>query len=555
MKSLIFVSFLASAILVGFGQPAWSSFAGILASSCGFAGFWKTMLYLPNRKYQFWVAVLWFGAAQAIQLSWMTSTHYLGLCILFVYLFLILGLGVQFALLSLFLTSGKPILFRKCLAIAGCWVLFEWSRIFFLSGFTWNPVGLSLSCSQYAIQFASLFGVYGLSFWVILVNLLALNAFFLKRTYKNGVLWALFALFPYGFGFFNQMFVEDRYQKSAPIFSVALVETALSVEQKERVESHLEDLISPLDQWVRVWRYLKPERAVDLIVLPEGAFPGTAYRPYYFLEKVKKEWVGCFGKEALASLPALESPLAFPYLYNQKIHWEVNNAFLAQALANYFHSDVIVGLNDDTDLMAKYNAAFCFHPDKRVSEKYLKRILAPVGEYIPLGHISWIAKQIEENFGICDSFDRGKEATLFSGVIPIGAAICLEEIYTEAVRELRQKGAQLLVSLSNDVWFPSSRLAEQHFDHGRMRAVENGVYLLRSSNMGVTGGVDCLGRSFERILGAEKGGGALYLSLPLYSYPTLYSWWGDLAILLLSALFSPFLFFIKGSKRENLARK
>lgn len=552
MNSIVFISFLASALLVGFGQPAWSSWAGIIASSCGFAFFWKAMLQLPNRKHRFWTAVLWFGAVQAIQLSWMTSIHYLGLSILPVYLFLLLGLGIQFALLSLFLVPGEPILFRKCLALAGCWTLFEWVRIFFLSGFTWNPVGLSLSCSQYATQFASLFGIYGLSFWVILVNVVALSVMQARR---NKMLWVLLSLFPYGFGLLHQTFVENQYQKSAPLFSVALIETGLTVEQKEKDYRHPDDLIAPLDQWVRVWKYLKPDVPVNLIVLPEGAFPGTAYRPYYSLEKVKKEWVDCFGIKALSSLPFLEAPLAFPYLRNQTIHWEVNNAFLAQALSNYFHSDVIVGLNDDTDLKGKYNAAFCFHPDHVSSEKYLKRILAPVGEYIPLSHIPWVASFIEENFGICDSFDSGKEATVFSGFMPIGVAICLEEIYTEAVRELKKKGAQLLVSLSNDVWFPSSRLAQQHFDHGRIRSVENGVYLLRSSNMGVTGGVDCLGRPFKQILGSKKGGGALYLSLPIYSYPTLYSWWGDLAILLLSALF--FLFFLlRGiSKRENLARK
>jgi apolipoprotein N-acyltransferase len=527
--------FLGSFFLVAFGQPAWSSLAGIFSSICGYACFWKAISYFPHLKQRFWISLCWFGLVQAVQLSWMTSTHYLGPLILVVYLLLLIGLGCQFALLSISISPDKSLPFFKCLAISGGWVFLEWIRIFFMSGFTWNPVGLALSSSSYSLQFASLFGIYGLSFWVILVNLVGFNIL-QARTVKNTALWIFLAFLPYGFGLVQQTWVERHYKQSASFFSAALIETALTVEQKYGSEECLEDLVSPLDQWVRVWSYLKPEKSLHLIVLPEGAFPGTAYRPDYFLDEVKEEWVELFGKEALFSFPPLEEPLAFPYLQNRKIVWKVNNAFLAQALANYFHSDVIVGLNDDTSLVQRYNSAFCFHPSARFPERHLKRILAPVGEYIPLSYIPGISQFIEGNFGICDSFLSGDKATVFSSQIPIGVAICLEEIYTETVRELRQQGAQLLVGLSNDIWFPSSQLPQQHFDHSRIRAAENGVYFLRSSNMGITGGVDCFGRPLD-FLSSTREGGALYLSLPIYSYPTLYSWWGDQGILWLSAIF------------------
>jgi apolipoprotein N-acyltransferase len=536
MNFVFWLSLLASGGVVAFGQPAWIPALGNLSAVFGFALFWKAMLLIETKKYRFWTAVFWFGAVHAIQLSWMTSTYYLGPLILVVYVLLLFGLGLQFGFLSSFLLPRQPLLFRSCLALAGGWTLLEWVRVFLLSGFTWNPVGLALSCSNHAIQSASLFGIYGLSFWVILVNLAALNAFVLRGALRSRALWALLALFPYGFGSVHRAWVERCYKAEAIPFKVALVNTALSVEQKYGDARFPEEAMASLDQWIRVWNYLDPKDRVELIVLPEGAFPGAAYRPDYAFEEVQKAWSDCFGKEALSSLPSLEAPLAFPWVDHRKIRWEVSNAFLAQGLSNLFQSDVIIGLNEE-QIAHRYNAAFCFHPHSAAPEKHFKRILAPVGEYIPLSHVSWIAQFIQENFGICDSFDVGKEATVFSGLLPVGAAICLEEVYGAAIRELRQNGAQLFVSLSNDVWFPSSYLAKQHFDHGKIRSVENGVYLLRSSNMGVTGGVDPLGDELPCLPSSE--GGALYLSLPIYSYPTLYSFWGDQAILFLSLIFLP----------------
>ena len=541
MDLLFWIYLLSSGFLVAFGQPSWGAYLGAAAGAFGFALFWKAMCYFPEKKHRFWLSVFWFALIQAVQLSWMTSTYYVGSGILFVYLFLLFALGLQFGFLSLFISSGKSISFHRCLALSGCWVFLEWMRIFFLTGFTWNPVGLALGCSPYSTQLAALFGVYGLSFWVILVNLCAWNSLFCRQMMRSKWLWGILAFFPYVFGWLHQNWVEIQYEKSATPFSVALIETKFSVEQKYGNPNEGNEWLSPLAQWAEVWKYLKPDIPVDLIVLPEGAFPGAAFSPYYSLEDVKEEWVQCFGENSLTSFPPLKDPLAFVCLENNKICWKVSNAFLSQALSNYFHSDVILGLNDEEPVF-RYNAAFCFHP-QQIPERYVKRILAPVGEYIPLGSFSWISNFIGKNFGIYDSFDVGNEANVFSGSIPVGVAICLEEVYSSVVRELRQNGARLLVSLSNDGWFPCSRLPQQHFDHGRIRSVENGVYLLRSSNMGITGGVDCLGRSLDCLPLSNSGGSALYLSLPIYSYPTLYTWWGDAGILFFSAfcLFFSFL--------------
>ena len=94
------------------------------------------------------------------------------------------------------------------------------------------------------------------------------------------------------------------------------------------------------------------------------------------------------------------------------------------------------------------------------------------------------------------------------------------------------------MNVTNDGWYPYSRLPEQHFIHGRMRAIENGVPLLRACNTGVTAGVDSLGRTIARFENSEGNfeleKGALYIPLNLYSFSTLYTFWGDVLILILS---------------------
>lgn len=521
---LILISF----CLVAFGQPAWIASFGSLAAALGFALFWRGMLFYTRPRDRFFLSLIWFSCVQGVQLSWMTTMDYMGPLILIVYFFLIVGMGAQFGLLS-FLFEGE-IRFHKALAIAGSWVLLEWIRLFFLCGFTWNLVGLSLASSSFSLQFASVWGVFGLSFWVILVNLLALNAL-LQKSKKSAAVWASLALVPYLYGFIQQTYVERTIPISKQL-RVALVQTALFPEQKDFLSHSPDQFIPPLEQWERIWKQLDLDKQVDLIVFPEAALPLGAHKLNYDLTSMQKYFHS-------DSYPPIRPPYA---LFNRG-KWQVTNAFLIQALANELNSHVIVGL-DDVDYWGKYNAAFHFQPKNLSYERYEKRILVPLAEYIPLRRWPFIVRFAAEQFGIYSSFDPGHEAKVFKAQIPIGVSICLEETFSHLIRDLRVNGAQLFVNLTNDIWFPRSKLPEQHFDHGRIRAVENGVCILRACNSGVTGGVDCLGRPMQRLPISEERASVLYLTLPVRSFSTLYTWWGDWAILGISsgALASYFLF-------------
>ena len=163
-------SLILSFALVAFGQPARAAALGVLAGAVGLALFWKSMLG--------------------------------------VYVCVTLALGLQFGALSACLcfktnNAPRPVLsigFLRMLALAGAWVLLEWIRLFTCTGFTWNPVGLFLSCSTYSLQAASLFGIYGLSFWVILVNLAALRVLAESFSWRRFAFFCILAALPYGFG-------------------------------------------------------------------------------------------------------------------------------------------------------------------------------------------------------------------------------------------------------------------------------------------------------------------------------------------------------------------
>lgn len=521
---LIFLSF----AIVAFGQGTWISGLGVLAATVGLALFWKALLLFAERRRRFWVSVFWFACVQMVQLSWLSEIAYMGPLILVVYLFLAFALGLQFGILSLFLSPEKPLPVTGALSMAGAWVFLEWMRLFPLTGFTWNPLGLALVDSPHSIQFAAFFGVYGLSFWVVFVNALALRAAFLQ---KGAVLWGVCALFPYFLGWGYQEWMGKKVPAERHL-KIALVQTALLPEQRELFLDKREAFIPLLDQWERVWNFLQRDRPVDCIVLPEGAFSFGAFRPVYSFSLVRRVWQDRYGEEAVGALPPLRPPLAVW----RRGKWKVTNAFLVQAMANYFRADVFAGL-DDVEGEKKYNAAFHFRPRAPLPQRYEKRILVPVGEYIPFSSQGWVARFLAEQFAIGDSFHPGQEAKVFFSSVPIGVSICAEETYSSLIRDLRRKGARLFVNLTNDVWFPRSRLPHCHFQHARMRAVENGVFVLRACNTGVTGVIDSFGRALALFPVSEKEGGALYFSFPVRSFSTLYTWWGDAAILLLSFLF------------------
>ena len=537
---------LISFVIVAFGQPAWSGILGLLASVMGYALFWRVLLCYPKIKHRFFLGTVWFFSVQMVQLSWLTSHPYF--YIYFVQFLLSVYLGLQFGLLCLLIQPKLLSRFWCLLSIASIWTLFEWSRLFFLSGYTWNPAGLALTASLYSLQMASIWGIYGLTFWVIFTNLLALRAWFSSRYILP---WACAAALPYIFGAIHLNVHLKNFEKheGAP-FNALLLQTAFPVEEIMDFSDKQSMIQYVLAEWETILKIAKKngKKPIDLIALPEFVVPFGTYTFVYPFDNVKELFLKILGPDSLAHLPPFENHLAISYKTPKGVIWVVNNAFWAQAMANYFNAGVIVGLEDAEDVSPEkreyYSSAVYFKPQydgtTPASERYEKRVLLPMGEYIPFE----FCRELASKYGILGSFTPGQEAKVMPhSKAPFGVSICYEETFGDLMRENKQKGAEVLVNLTSDVWYPSSLLPRQHLDHARLRTVENGIPLVRACNTGITCAIDSMGRVVD-VLGGETPAkvewiaDSIRIEVPTYTYSTLYSKVGDKLILGISLFFT-----------------
>jgi apolipoprotein N-acyltransferase len=139
-----------------------------------------------------------------------------------------------------------------------------------------------------------------------------------------------------------------------------------------------------------------------------------------------------------------------------------------------------------------YNSAYLVLPDGTTGGVYRKMHLVPFGEYVPLKRVFFFAKPLVE---AVSDFAPGDEAALLPvrGHL-ISAAICYEIVYPDLVRRFVQGGSELLTTITNDAWFGRTSAPYQHFEQAAMRAIEEGRYLVRSANTGISGIVDPYGR-------------------------------------------------------------
>ncbi len=516
------------------GQPAWVPLLGPIAAIVGYSFFWVFLDARGKCLNRFWISAAWFFAVQLVQLSWLTSIKYQGIYIFAVYFLICLLMSFQFALLTKFLFSRNLARVGSVLAVASLGTLLEWSRLYILCGFSFNFSGMALACFVPSMQFASVFGIFGLSFLVWLTNVLAFRAYKGHLQFSAVALWCVVAIFPYMFGFLNLQLDRSIKDVSAPI-RILLVQPALKASEKIPLQRFARDFISPYVQWKQIFAFSMPYQkfGIDLLVLPESVVVFGVDSYIYSLGHVEKimKYLGIDGSKYF---PSFEPPFA-EYRDNS---WFVSNSFWVQTLANFTSAEIIAGF-DQTDkiLQNHYNAAFHFSPFSKTFCRYEKQVLLPLAEMLPWNFLKYFTK----SYGITEFFTAGKETKLLGDKWKAGVSICIEETFPEVMRAARNKGAALFVNVSNDGWYPRSNLPIQHFSHSRVRAVENGIPLVRACNTGLTAMVDSRGNLICNMKpeswSSPAAQGAIYKKIYLQQKRTLYSFWGDAAIIALCLVF------------------
>ena len=152
--------------------------------------------------------------------------------------------------------------------------------------------------------------------------------------------------------------------------------------------------------------------------------------------------------------------------------------------------------------------------------------LVPFGEYVPLKQVLFFVGPLIE---AVSDFSPGEEAVVFDvDGRALSVSICYESVYPALSRSFVQRGSQLLVTITNDAWFGRSSAAFQHFEMGAMRAVEQGRYMVRAANTGISGAVDPYGRVLATTNLFEPA--AVTVDVRLLDDRTIYNLAGDLVV-------------------------
>jgi len=523
-KALISLLIIISAFfIVAMGQPARSMTCSICASIFGYALFWKISLSLENKKQRFFISTIWFIVVQAVQLSWMTSIDYVGAGLLAAYAVLCILFGLQFGLLTILVNKKRLQKSNSLFAIAGCWVILEWSRLFILCGFTFNPSGLALAHSPLTTQIASIGGVFGLSFIVIATNLALLRVWLAPRKILNYCLLIALIALPYIFGIYHQKKATSERKE----LNILLVQPGLKLNQKMRFPGMEEHYLSPFIQWNRILAILGKHKneKIDIILMPESTVPLPAQAKIYPSNVVSNSLKTFLFKE---TAPELKN-------FDEKY---ISNADYAQYISEFFQADVVIGMENISEKGA-YASAFVFQPGQENPKIYNKRVLVPIGEYLPF---QWL-KKLAAKYGVESFFEHGQSPLIIKHPkVKYALSICYEDTFGELNRKNKLLGAGLLLNLTNDNWYPNSKLREQHYSLARLRTVENGIPIARACNTGISAVVDAYNNEIKALY-EEYNGESSLVSVPLDQYNTFYSRYGDAGIILLS--FSLLITFIR----------
>ena len=219
---------------------------------------------------------------------------------------------------------------------------------------------------------------------------------------------------------------------------------------------------------------------------------------------------------------------SLPWLYDRN----PGVAAQLQALTRELGIDLLFGNDDRDDGVADrrrriWVGAKMLTPDGEVAFRYHKMRLVPFGEYVPIESVLTLggrySARVVEAVG---AFTPGTEYAI--GEVDgrrFGVSICYEAIFPDLLREFTVRGADLLVNITNDAWYGRTSAPHQHFAMAVFRAVENGKYLVRAANTGISAVVDPRGRVLERTALFERR--ALVREVPIVPGLTFYARRGD----------------------------
>ena len=352
------------------------------------------------------------------------------------------------------------------------WVTLELARTYLITGFPWNLLGYAVEPTGLR-QLASVTAVYGLSFLAVATSAWLAWWALEPRRWPRAALVASWAVL---------LVVANRVQ-----FLLPTPQTQDHLREAFLVQPNIPLDESVLEQWAP-WR--DPKRLAQLVnttvdAVCQGQPSVTA-----------GTMLDCSARRAGQNSAPLviwpENPA--PFYFDRDLVFR--NAL--GTMAGHTGAYVISGTTTfDPSGQRPRNSAVVLDRQGRVVLVYDKIHLVPFGEYVPWWAFpSKIEKITFEVGDFVPGTDYKIAETPEGG---IGVFICYESIFPQLVRQLVARGAGVLVNISDDGWFGDSAAPAQHLEMARLRAIENGRYLLRTTNDGITAIIDPRGEVVARL--------------------------------------------------------
>lgn len=355
------------------------------------------------------------------------------------------------------------------------WVFFEWLVSWIFTGLPWSLLGYAFSISDILMQPASVFGVLGLSFIAVFIGSIFYSKSFLSFRILISIAMIGMCTF-YGYSRLAQNPTEYSAVK------VRIVQPSIPQIAKWDVDVFWNNLNTQIE-------LSKKEGDPDIIIWSEAALT----MPYYH-EPILNSLTSVFSRDDQILLLG-----------------GVNDN--GRKGDEYEIYSSLIGLDSKGILLFDYHKAH----------------LVPFGEYMPLKSYLPVKKITH---GIID-YTKGTRQSLYLKDLNlrIWPLICYESIFFNEVK-IPNSEVDLMVNITNDAWYGKSSGPYQHFQISRMRAVENGLPLLRAGNNGISGIIDPLGRVLSRIELNKIDTLDGYIPFKL-NLPTTFSIFGILGLIIL----------------------
>lgn len=338
------------------------------------------------------------------------------------------------------------------------WIATEMGRTYLLQGFPWELLGYSQSTVLPIVQIASLVGVYGLSGLVALVSAAAAYAALApgrRRWRPLAVTGALVLVC--GIWGAARIRAQTLVTGGTPV-KVAVLQGNIAQDAKWDPTPAAQDAI--MNRYLEMTREAIG-RGATFVLWPESSTP----QPY--AEDVAHG-------EAIRRLAR-----------QSKITLLIGSDQVETTPAG-------AGKTPETRY---YNAAYVIAPSGATAAVYRKIHLVPFGEFVPFQKVLFFVGPLVD--AVSDFSPGTDPITLPVEGHKVSTAICYEVIYGSLIRTFVSRGSELLTTITNDAWYGRSSAAYQHWQQASLRAVEEGRYLARAANTGISGFVDPYGRVLE----------------------------------------------------------